>query len=105
MTASYPRDLRGYGQHPPEADWPQGARIAVQFVINYEEGAENNILHGDQASETFLSEIIGAKTHGHLTDLRTLRHPRGLNITEIVQSNSGDCQNYRSRNHHRDQIR
>lgn len=61
MTTSYPRDLRGYGQHPPEADWPEAARIAVQFVINYEEGAENCVLHGDSASEAFLSEIVGAQ--------------------------------------------
>jgi putative urate catabolism protein len=57
---SYPRDLIGYGQHTPEAVWPNSARIAVQFVINYEEGGENCILHGDPASEAFLSEIIGA---------------------------------------------
>lgn len=57
----YPRDLVGYGQHPPQADWPDGARIAVQFVVNYEEGAENCVLHGDTASESFLSEIIGAR--------------------------------------------
>jgi putative urate catabolism protein len=57
---SYPRDMIGYGQTPPHADWPNKARIAVQFVINYEEGAENNILHGDPASEAFLSEIVGA---------------------------------------------
>jgi len=56
----YPRDLRGYGGHPPDAGWPDGARIAVQFVINYEEGAENCVLHGDAASEAFLSEIVGA---------------------------------------------
>jgi putative urate catabolism protein len=56
----YPRDLRGYGQHPPDARWPDGARTAVQFVINYEEGAENCVLHGDSASEAFLSEIVGA---------------------------------------------
>ena len=56
----YPRDLRGYGERPPEANWPGDARIAVQFVINYEEGAENCILHGDRASEAFLSEIVGA---------------------------------------------
>lgn len=56
----YPRDLRGYGAHPPAANWPGDARIAVQFVINYEEGAENCVLHGDSASEAFLSEIIGA---------------------------------------------
>jgi len=57
----YPRDLIGYGAHPPHARWPGGARIAVQIVLNYEEGAENCVLHGDGASETFLSEIIGAQ--------------------------------------------
>ena len=56
----YPRDMLGYGQHPPHPLWPNNSRIAVQFVINYEEGGENCILHGDPASETFLSEIIGA---------------------------------------------
>ena len=56
----YPRDMIGYGATAPEARWPNGARIAVQFVINYEEGGENNILHGDAASEAFLSEIVGA---------------------------------------------
>jgi len=57
---TYPRDLVGYGAHPPHADWPGSARIALQFVLNYEEGAENSVLHGDAGSETFLSEIIGA---------------------------------------------
>ena len=57
---AYPRDLVGYGQRPPPAQWPAGARIAVQFVVNYEEGAENCVLHGDPASEAFLSEIVGA---------------------------------------------
>ncbi|MEL6533733.1 MAG: allantoinase PuuE, partial [Pseudomonadota bacterium] len=56
----YPRDLAGYGAEPPEAKWPGGARIAVQIVLNFEEGGENNILHGDAASEAFLSEIVGA---------------------------------------------
>ena len=56
----YPRDMVGYGQHPPAVHWPGDARIAVQFVINYEEGGENCVLHGDAASETFLSEIINA---------------------------------------------
>lgn len=56
----YPRDLQGYGQTPPDPKWPGDARIAVQFVVNYEEGGENNILHGDAASEAFLSEIVGA---------------------------------------------
>jgi len=57
----YPRDMVGYGRTPPFADWPMKARIAVQFVVNYEEGGENNILHGDAASEAFLSEIVGAQ--------------------------------------------
>ena len=56
----YPRDLSGYGATPPNAAWPNGARVAVQFVLNYEEGGENCVLHGDPASEVFLSEIIGA---------------------------------------------
>lgn len=56
----YPRDMCGYGQRPPQAGWPDGARIAVQFVINYEEGGENCVLHGDAESESFLSEIVGA---------------------------------------------
>jgi OHCU decarboxylase len=60
MSDGYPRDLIGYGRTPPFADWPGGARVALQFVINYEEGGENNILHGDAASEAFLSEIVGA---------------------------------------------
>ncbi len=57
---TYPRDLAGYGRWPPHARWPGNARIAVQFVLNYEEGAESCVLHGDATSETFLSEIIGA---------------------------------------------
>ncbi len=59
--ADYPRDMVGYGPNPPHPHWPGGANIAVQFVLNYEEGAENCVLHGDPASETFLSEIIGAQ--------------------------------------------
>ena len=60
---TYPRDLHGYGAEPPDPRWPGGARIAVQFVVNFEEGGENNILHGDAASEAFLSEIIGANAY------------------------------------------
>ena len=60
LDPAYPRDLAGYGEDPPHARWPGGARIAVQFVLNYEEGGENAVLHGDEASETFLSEIVGA---------------------------------------------
>jgi putative urate catabolism protein len=58
---SYPRDMLGHGRNPPHADWPGGARVAVQLVLNYEEGGENSILHGDAASEAFLSEIVGAQ--------------------------------------------
>src|SRR5258706_9971243 len=57
----YPRNLIGYGRNPPHARWPGGARVALQFVLNYEEGAENSVLHGDPASEIFLSEIVGAQ--------------------------------------------
>lgn len=60
METSYPRDLVGYGSKPPDPHWPNDARLAVQFVLNYEEGGENCILHGDPASEAFLSEIVGA---------------------------------------------
>ncbi|KAB2886312.1 MAG: allantoinase PuuE [Albidovulum sp.] len=56
----YPRDLTGFGEDVPGANWPNGAKVAVQIVLNYEEGGENNILHGDAASEAFLSEITGA---------------------------------------------
>ncbi|MDF1706532.1 MAG: allantoinase PuuE [Paracoccaceae bacterium] len=56
----YPRNMIGYGAHPPLAQWPGGAKVAVQFVVNYEEGGENAILHGDAASEAFLSDIAGA---------------------------------------------
>ena len=56
----YPRDMVGYGRNPPHARWPGNARVAVQFVLNYEEGGESCVLHGDKASEQFLSEIIGA---------------------------------------------
>jgi putative urate catabolism protein len=61
MSDTYPRDMVGYGRVPPDPKWPGGANVAVQFVINYEEGGENNILHGDAASEAFLSEIVGAQ--------------------------------------------
>ena len=83
MSESYPRDMIGYGRTPPDPKWPDGAKLAVQFVVNYEEGGENNILHGDAASEAFLSEIVGAQPwpgHAppeHGVDLR-VRLPRRL---------------------------
>jgi putative urate catabolism protein len=58
---NYPRDLRGYGRNPPHPQWPGDARVAVQFVVNFEEGGENNVLHGDAASEAFLSDVLGAQ--------------------------------------------
>jgi putative urate catabolism protein len=60
-AAEYARDLRGYGRKPPHPHWPDAARIAVQFVLNYEEGGENSVLDGDAASEVFLSEIVNAQ--------------------------------------------
>ena len=60
---SYSRDMAGYGANVPHPQWPDNARIAVQFVVNYEEGGENNILHGDSGSEAFLSEIVGAQSY------------------------------------------
>ncbi|GAA3926228.1 allantoinase PuuE [Litoribacillus peritrichatus] len=76
---SYPRDLIGYGQHTPDPKWPNKAKIAVQFVINYEEGGENCILHGDNASEAFLSEIVGAQA------LEGVRH---MNMESIYEYGS-----------------
>jgi putative urate catabolism protein len=58
--SDYPRDLLGYGRTPPDPRWPGGARVAVQFVVNFEEGGENSILHGDRASEAFLTDVLGA---------------------------------------------
>lgn len=59
LRGSYPRDLVGYGQHPPDAKWPGGARLALSLVVNYEEGGERSILHGDREAETFLQEVVG----------------------------------------------
>jgi len=61
--SAYPRDLVGYAGSPPQARWPGDARVALQFVLNYEEGGENNVLHGDPGSEQFLSELIGAQSY------------------------------------------
>ena len=73
---NYPRNMVGYGQYPPNPKWPDNAKIALQFVLNYEEGAENCILHNDEASESFLSEIIGAKPYVGV------RHPSMESIYE-----------------------
>lgn len=62
-TAAYPRDLAGHGRQPPHARWPGQARIAVQFVLNYEEGGENSVLHGDAGSEQFLSEMANPPSY------------------------------------------
>src|SRR5476651_1507635 len=76
---TYPRDMIGYGRNPPHADWPGGARIALQIVLNYEEGGESNVLHGDAGSEAFLSEIICAAS---------LPGERHLNIESIYEYGS-----------------
>jgi allantoinase len=76
---SYPRDMIGYGPHPIKTQWPNKAKVAVQFVINYEEGGENCILHGDDASEAFLSEIVGAQA---------LLGERNMNMESIYEYGS-----------------
>jgi allantoinase len=63
FSGDYPRDMAGYAGRPPHAQWPGGARLAVQFVLNFEEGGENHVLHGDSGSEQFLSDIIGAASY------------------------------------------
>ena len=62
MKKNYPRNMIGYGSKTPIIKWPNGAKLALQIVLNYEEGSENCVLHGDKNSETFLSEIIGAQS-------------------------------------------
>ena len=79
MTEVYPRDMVGYGRETPDPKWPGGARLAVQVVINYEEGSENCILHGDKASEAFLSEIVGAAP---------LEGARNMNMESIYEYGS-----------------
>ena len=76
---NYPRDLCGYGQEIPDAAWPGDARLAVQFVINYEEGAENCVLHGDPASEAFLSEMVGAEP---------IKNQRHMNMESLYEYGS-----------------
>ena len=60
-NSEYPRDLAGYGRHPPDPRWPGKARVAVQIVVNFEEGGERSILHGDDTSEAFLTDVLGAQ--------------------------------------------
>jgi peptidoglycan/xylan/chitin deacetylase (PgdA/CDA1 family) len=79
MPEPYPRDMPGYGRNPPNPKWPNQARLAVQFVINYEEGGESCILHGDESAEVFLSEVIGA------TPLAGVRH---MNIESMYEYGS-----------------
>jgi len=79
LSDAYPRDMVGHGRTPPDPQWPGGARIAVQVVINYEEGGENCVLHGDAASEAFLSEIVGAQP---------LQGVRNMNMESIYEYGS-----------------
>src|ERR1041385_5813962 len=84
MTSNpYPRDLIGYGGKPPKAKWPGSARLALQFVLNYEEGGESSVLHGDKAAEAFLSEIVGAAPlegvrHMSMESIRSEEHTSEL---------------------------
>ena len=77
--SSYPRDLIGYGETPPDAKWPGGARLALNFVVNYEEGGENSVLHGDAASEAYLTEIVG---------ISPLQNQRNLTIESLYEYGS-----------------
>ena len=87
----YPRDLHGYGAVPPDPQWPGGARIAVQFVINYEEGGENNILHGDAASEAFLSEVVGAQPWPGQCFLTILNGVTVLGAAVVMSATGAAC--------------
>src|ERR1700676_4095229 len=91
--SEYPRDLAGYGRNPPDPHWPGKARVAVQFVVNFEEGAENSILHGDQASESFLTEVIG--THPG-------PRPRVRRFQPARTQSKGGCRHARSWLGHRE---
>ncbi len=77
--SEYPRDLIGYGAEPPNPRWPQGARIAVQFVLNYEEGGEAGILHGDTYAESYLHEVVGSPA---------LAHSRNLQVESVYEYGS-----------------
>ncbi len=79
IDAAYPRDMVGYGANPPDPKWPDGARLALNFVVNYEEGGENSVLHGDPHSETYLSEIVG---------VGALQGERSLTIESIYEYGS-----------------
>jgi putative urate catabolism protein len=76
MSEPYPRDLVGYGAHPPDPNWPNGARVALSIVLNYEEGGEASVLHGDPASETYLHEVPG---------LAPLRGERNLGVESVYE--------------------
>ncbi len=78
-SQSYPRDLIGYGRTPPFADWPDGARLALQIVVNYEEGGERNILHGDAESECYLQEVVG---------IPALRGVRDIEVESVYEYGS-----------------
>ena len=104
MVEGYPRDLVGYGRNPPHPRWPNGARICVQFVINYEEGGENNILHGDRASEGLpvgdrrRGAMAGPAAHEHGVDLR-IRLPRRL-LAPVADVHRARAAGHRLRRRH-----
>ena len=86
MSADYPRDLIGYGNNPPHPHWPGDARIALSFVLNYEEGGERCVLHGDKESEAFLSEMVAAQP------LQGVRHMSMESLYEYgSRTGSGAC--------------
>ena len=84
---TYPRDLVGERANPPHARWPNGARVAVQFALNYEEGGENNVLHADPTSETFLSELITAQAYAnrHMTMASMYEYGSRVGVWRILR--------------------
>lgn len=92
-TDSYPRDLIGYGRNPPHAQWPGNARIAVQFVLNYEEGGENCVLHGDAGSEQFLSEMFNPASYPerHLSMEGIYEYGSRVGVWRILREFSAAC--------------
>ena len=93
MSKKYPRDMIGYGANEPKVVWPNNAKLALQIVLNYEEGGENSPLHGDKYSETFLSEIIGAQAfkerHMNMESMYEYGSRRGFWRLQSPKTSSG----------------
>ena len=92
-TSGYPRDMVGYGRNPPDPRWPGGAVLALQIVVNYEEGGENNVLHGDAGSESFLTEHITASRLGERALTAELLYYMRSERTPVLAWNGGQKPN------------